>query len=99
MSISMDLSFAVRSLARVKGLAITVVLTLALGIGAGIAAGAAAGIALAGLAGGYIAEIRIPGALPLVGAAMILVAAAILASLVPAARASRVDVIKALRSD
>lgn len=54
---------------------------------------------LAGLAGGYIPGFRIPGALPIVGAAMILVAAAILASLVPAARASRVDVIQALRSE
>ena len=67
--------------------------------GAGIAAGAAAGLALAALAGGYIPDIRIPGALPTVGAATILVAAAILASLVPAARASRVDVIQALRSE
>jgi len=67
--------------------------------GAGIAAGAAGGLALAGLAGGYIPDIRIPGALPTVGAAAILVAAAILASLVPAARASRVDVIQALRSE
>ncbi|MGH9332633.1 MAG: ADOP family duplicated permease [Vicinamibacteria bacterium] len=67
--------------------------------GAGIAAGVAGGLVLAGLAGGYIPDFRIPGALPLVGAAMILVAAAILASLVPAARASRVDVIQALRSE
>ena len=40
-----------------------------------------------------------PGAVPIVGAAAILVAAAILASLMPAARASRVDVMQALRSD
>jgi predicted permease len=66
---------------------------------AGIAAGAAGGLALAGVASGYIPDIRIPGALPTVGAATILVAAAILASLVPAARASSVDVIKALRSE
>jgi ABC-type antimicrobial peptide transport system permease subunit len=66
---------------------------------AGIAAGAAGGLALAGVASGYIPDIRIPGALPTVGAATILVAAAILASLVPAARASRVDVIQALRSE
>src|SRR6476619_7662522 len=37
MSFLSDLRFAVRSLARVKGLAITVVLTLALGIGANAA--------------------------------------------------------------
>jgi predicted permease len=65
----------------------------------GIAAGAAGGLLLAGIAGGYIADFRIPGALPLLGAALILVSAAILASLVPAARASRVDVIQALRSE
>jgi predicted permease len=67
--------------------------------GAGILAGALAGLALARLAGGYIEEIRIPGALPIAGAAIVLVAAAILASLMPAARASRVDVIQALRTE
>jgi ABC-type antimicrobial peptide transport system permease subunit len=40
-----------------------------------------------------------PGALPVVGAATILGAAAIIASLMPAARASRVDVLQALRSE
>ena len=44
-------------------------------------------------------DVRIPGALPIVGAALVLVAAAMLASLMPAARASRVDVIQALRAD
>jgi ABC-type antimicrobial peptide transport system permease subunit len=38
-----------------------------------------------------------PGALPLASAAAVLVAAAICASLMPAAKASRVDVISALR--
>ena len=37
MSILTDLKFAVRSLARVKGLALTVIVTLALGIGANAA--------------------------------------------------------------
>ncbi len=67
--------------------------------GAGIAAGAVGGLLLAGVAGGYIPGFRIPGAVPIVGAALILIAAAVLASLVPAARASRVDVIQALRSE
>jgi hypothetical protein len=49
--------------------------------------------------GGYIQDVRLPGVLPVRGAAMLLVAAAILASLIPAARASRVDVLQALRSD
>ena len=40
-----------------------------------------------------------PGVIPVAGAAMILVGAAIVASLVPAARASRVDVVQALRSE
>ncbi len=67
--------------------------------GAGIAAGAVGGLALARIVGAYIPDVRIPGALPIAGAAAILIAAAILASLMPAARASRVDVIKALRAE
>lgn len=66
---------------------------------AGIVAGAAGGYLLAQFAGSYIQAIRIPGALPLIGAATLLIAAAILASLMPASRASRVDVIQALRSE
>jgi ABC-type antimicrobial peptide transport system permease subunit len=37
--------------------------------------------------------------LPLVGAALVLLVAAIAASMLPAARAARVDVIQALRSE
>jgi ABC-type antimicrobial peptide transport system permease subunit len=40
-----------------------------------------------------------PGALPIVAAAIVLVAAASVASLMPAARAARIDVIEALRAD
>jgi predicted permease len=65
----------------------------------GVAAGVLAGLALARFAGGYLTDISIPGALPLAGAALILITAAVLASLMPAARASRVDVMQALRSD
>jgi putative ABC transport system permease protein len=65
----------------------------------GIVTGAVAGIALARVARSYITEIQIPGAVPIVGAAAVLVAAAVLASLMPAARASRVDVISALRGE
>ncbi len=67
--------------------------------GFGIAIGAAAGFALARAVGAYIQEVRLPGLLPVAGAALILVAAAILASLMPAVRASRVDVNQALRSE
>jgi predicted permease len=67
--------------------------------GVGIVAGAVGGLALAQLVGTYIPDVRIPGLLPIAGAAGILVAAAVLASLMPAARASRIDVIQALRSE
>ncbi|MDQ3168806.1 MAG: FtsX-like permease family protein, partial [Acidobacteriota bacterium] len=67
--------------------------------GAGIIAGAIGGIALAQFAGSYIPDIRIPGATTLAAAAALLVCAALSASLVPAARASRIDVIKALRGE
>ena len=67
--------------------------------GAGIVVGALGGLLLARAVGSYIPDVRIPGAMPIAGAAVVLVAAAILASLMPAARASRVDVIKALRAD
>jgi ABC-type antimicrobial peptide transport system permease subunit len=40
-----------------------------------------------------------PGVLPIIGAAALLVAAAVLASFLPAVRASRVNVIQALRSE
>ena len=66
---------------------------------AGVVAGAVGGLLLARVVGAWVTDVRIPGAVPIVGAALILVAAAILASLMPAARASRVDVIQALRSE
>jgi putative ABC transport system permease protein len=67
--------------------------------GAGVVAGAATGYALARLAGGYIPEIHMPTALPVVMSALVLLTAAVVASAVPAARAARVDVIQALRSE
>jgi putative ABC transport system permease protein len=65
----------------------------------GIAAGAAGGYALARVAGGFFENVQLPGALPVIGAAVVLIGAAIGASLMPAARASRVDVLQALRSE
>ncbi len=65
----------------------------------GIAAGAAGGYALTRVATRFVATVQLPGAVPVVGAAAVLVGAAILASLMPAARASRVDVLQALRSE
>ena len=79
-------------------------LTRVLGEGAvialsGILSGAIGGILLARLVGSFIQDVRIPGVLTTLGAALVLVAAAVLASLMPAARASRIDVIQALRSE
>ena len=65
----------------------------------GIVTGAVVGMALARVVSSYVTEIEIPGVVPIVGAAAVLVAAAILASLMPAARASRVDVNSALRGE
>ena len=65
----------------------------------GIAAGATGGWALARLAGGFFENVQIPGALPVTVAAVVLIGAAIAASLMPASRASRVDVLQALRSE
>jgi predicted permease len=66
---------------------------------AGIVAGALGGLALTRLVGAWVQDVRIPGALPIAAAALVLVAAAVLASLMPAARAARVDVMKALRTE
>jgi putative ABC transport system permease protein len=65
----------------------------------GIAAGAAGGFALAQLAGRVFEHVQMPGVLPVIGAAVVLIGAAVGASLMPAARASRVDVVQALRSE
>ena len=65
----------------------------------GIAAGAIGGIALARFVASYITDVHAPGLLPMFGASALLVVAAVLASLMPAARASRVDVMQALRSE
>jgi len=66
---------------------------------AGITAGAVVSYVLAGVASTYLGTARMPGVLPAVGAAVVLAAAAVIASLIPAARASRVDVLQALRSE
>ena len=77
-------------------------LTRILGEGAviaafGIVTGVVAGLVLLRFAGGFFGKIEMPGVVPLAGAAAVLVAAAVIASLMPATRASRVDVMEALR--
>jgi ABC-type antimicrobial peptide transport system permease subunit len=59
---------------------------------AGVVAGAAGGFALAGLAGSYFNVVRMPGPLPIIGSAAVLLLAAVAASMLPAVRAARVGV-------
>jgi hypothetical protein len=65
----------------------------------GIAAGAAGGYALTFLAGRFFAHVQLPGAFTVFVSAAVLITAAVVASLMPAARASRVDVLQALRTE
>jgi len=66
---------------------------------AGVIAGAAFGLVMARLARSYFLDVKMPGALPVVLSAFVLLMAAIVASSVPAARAARIDVMKALRAE
>jgi putative ABC transport system permease protein len=65
----------------------------------GVFAGAAFGFAMARLAGRYFLDVKMPGALPVVVSAFVLMTVAVVASVVPAARAARVDIMQALRSE
>ena len=67
--------------------------------GVGVLAGAAFGFVIARLAGSYLLDVKMPGALPVILSAFVLLTAAVVASWLPAARAARVDVIQALRSE
>ncbi len=65
----------------------------------GVIVGAGGGYVLARLSSSYFTGVQIPGAVPVVASAMVLLVAAVIASALPAARAARVDVMQALRSD
>jgi ABC-type antimicrobial peptide transport system permease subunit len=65
----------------------------------GVVVGAVGGAVLARVAASYVQDLRLPDVLPTVVAATLLVAAAVLASLTPAVRAARVDVVRALRAE
>jgi putative ABC transport system permease protein len=65
----------------------------------GVVAGAAFGLVVARVAGSYFGDLKMPGALPVIVSAFVLLGAAVVASMLPAARAARVDVIQALRSE
>ena len=66
---------------------------------AGIAAGGIGGWILARVIASYLLNVQMPGLVPILGAAALLLMAAGIASLLPAARAARIDVMQALRSE
>jgi ABC-type antimicrobial peptide transport system permease subunit len=68
-------------------------------VGIGIVAGTVGGYIFKSVAASYLGAINLPSVPILAGAAALLVAAGITASMMPALRASRVDVLKALRAD
>jgi putative ABC transport system permease protein len=65
----------------------------------GIIAGGILGYVMARIARSYILDIRMPDLVPVVASAGVLLAAAVIASFLPAARAARIDVMQALRSE
>jgi putative ABC transport system permease protein len=65
----------------------------------GVVAGAVFGLVVARVAGSYFGDLKMPGALPVIVSAFVLLGAAVIASMLPAARAARVDVIQALHSE
>jgi putative ABC transport system permease protein len=71
----------------------------ALMAGGGVLAGAAFGFVVARVAGSYFGDLKMPGVLPVIVSAFVLIGAAVVASMLPASRAARVDVIQALRAE
>ena len=65
----------------------------------GVGSGLIVGIAVANIVRSYVAQFQFPGVLSIVAAAVIIVTAAVLASLVPARRAARVNAVEALRAE
>jgi putative ABC transport system permease protein len=67
--------------------------------GAGILAGAVLGYGLARLASSYFPSLQMPSAWPVIASVIVLLVAAIIASIFPAARAAHVNVTEALRAE
>jgi putative ABC transport system permease protein len=67
--------------------------------GIGVGAGILVGFALSRIIARYVTSIHQPGTLAFIASAVVILAAAIIASAVPAARAARVNAVEALRSE
>jgi predicted permease len=67
--------------------------------GIGVGAGVVFGFAFARAVARYITEVRQPGLLAFLLSAFVILAAAVIASAIPAARAARVNAVEALRSE
>jgi predicted permease len=67
--------------------------------GIGVGTGVVFGIAFARVVSRYVTEAHLPGVLTFVASAFVILAAAVIASAVPAARAARVNAVEALRSE
>jgi predicted permease len=67
--------------------------------GFGVGAGILFGIAFTRGIGRYVAGVHLPGVLAFVASAFVILAASVIASAVPAARAARVNAVEALRSE
>jgi putative ABC transport system permease protein len=66
---------------------------------AGIIAGAVFGLVLAGVARSYFTDVTMPGVFPVAVSAFALLTVAVVASMLPAARAASVDVVQALHTE
>lgn len=67
--------------------------------GIGVGVGAVFGMAFASGISRYVTEVHLPGMLAFAAAALVILAAAVIASAVPAARAARINAVEALRSE
>jgi putative ABC transport system permease protein len=85
--------------AQPRSLLTSVIAQGALMAAVGIVAGAVFGYLLARLANSYVVDMRMPDLVPVVASAAVLLSAAVVASVLPAARAARIDVMDALRSE
>ena len=71
----------------------------ALMAGVGIVAGAVFGFVIARVANSYVVGMRMPDFWPVIASAFVLLGAAVVASMLPALRAARIDVMSALRAE